>query len=328
MERILSKDEISELLSAVREGEVDTGEAAGPAEPRRQARRFDLVQAPGLSRWKIPNLDLIIDAFGRNYAISLTNRLRRPVLANLAGIESISFEAALQQVSPNSALGILNLDPFKSGGLLIIDEALAYPLLEILLGGTADSRQPIPNRPLTAIEMNLLRTLMEDSCADLAKAFNALERLNPSLVKLENSLRLVNIVPPEAGVLMARFKVSLDRLTGTAWLMIPHASLEPLREKLRDSVISVGSQANEAWPTQLRESLQQVQATLRVQVGEAGLSVRDILNFQVGDIIDLGCAPSAPLQVLVEDRPKFLAQAGVRNGNKAIRISGKIERSQ
>jgi flagellar motor switch protein FliM len=328
LERILSKEEISELLSAVRQGEVESGEEAAPAEPRRQIRKLDLVQAPGLSRWKIPNLDLIIDAFGRNYAISLTNRLRRPVLANLTGIESIGFEAALAQVSPNSAIGILNLDPFKTAGLLIVDEALAYPLLEILLGGAADSRMGIPNRPLTAIEMNLLRALMEDSCPDLAKAFNALERLNPSLVKLENSLRLVNIVTPEAGVLMARFKLNLDRLSGSVWLMIPHASLEPLRERLRDSVLSVATQANEAWPGQLEESVRQVQTTLRVQVGEVGLNVRDILNFQVGDIIDLGCAPTAPLKVLVEDRPKFWAQAGVRNGNKAIRLSGKIERSQ
>lgn len=328
MERILSKDEISELLSAVREGEVETGAEAMLAEPRRQIRKLDLVQAPGLSRWKIPNLDLIIDAFGRNYAISLTNRLRRPVLASLTGIESIGFEAALGQVSPNSAIGILNLDPFKTAGLLIIDEALAYPLLEMLLGGSADNRQGTPNRPLTAIEMNLLRSLMDDSCADLAKAFNALERLNPSLVKLENSLRLVNIVTPEAGVLMARFKMTLDRITGSIWLMIPHASLEPLRERLRDSVLSVATQANEAWPGQLEACVRQVQTTLRVQVGEVGLNVRDILNFQVGDIIDLGCAPSAPLKVLVEDRPKFWAQAGVRNGNKAIRVSGKIERSQ
>lgn len=328
MERILSKDEIAELLSAVREGEVETDNEAVPGEPRRQIRKLDLVEAPGLSRWKIPNLDLIIDAFGRNYAISLTNRLRRPVLASLTGIESIGFEAALGQVSPNSAIGILNLDPFKTAGLLIIDEGLAYPLLEILLGGSADSRKGHPDRPLTAIEMNLLRTLMDDSCADLAKAFNALERLNPSLVKLENSLRLVNIVTPEAGVLMARFKLSLDRLTGSAWLMIPHASLEPLRERLRDSVLSVATQANEAWPGQLEAGVRQVVTTLRVQIGEVRLNVRDILNFQVGDIIDLGCPPSAPLKVLVEDRPKFWAQAGVRNGNKAIRLNGKIERSQ
>lgn len=328
MERILSREEISELLSAVRQGDLDSGEEASPAEPRRQVRRFDLVQAPGLSRWKIPNLDLIIDAFGRNYAISLTNRLRRPVLATLAGIESVGFEVALQQVSANSAIGVLNLDPFKTGGLLIIDGGLAFPLLEILLGGTADNRHEPPNRPLTAIEMHLLRSVMDDSCADLAKAVDPLERLNPSLVKLENSLRLVNIVTPEAGVLMARFNINIDRLSGAIWLMIPHASLEPLRERLRDSVLSVSTQASEAWPGQLEAGVRQLQTSLRVQIGEVGLNVRDILNFQVGDIIDLGCPPSAPLKVLVEDRPKFWAQAGVRNGNKAIRISGKIERSQ
>jgi flagellar motor switch protein FliM len=54
------------------------------------------------------------------------------------------------------------------------------------------------------------------------------------------------------------------------------------------------------------------------------LPVREILNFRVGDIINLNSDPDAPLSVLVEDKPKFLGVAGIRNGRKAVRLGNRI----
>jgi flagellar motor switch protein FliM len=52
--------------------------------------------------------------------------------------------------------------------------------------------------------------------------------------------------------------------------------------------------------------------------------VREILNFEVGDIIDLGCDPNSPLKIFVEDKHKFLALPGLQSGHKAVRIKGRV----
>ena len=72
------------------------------------------------------------------------------------------------------------------------------------------------------------------------------------------------------------------------------------------------------------DELDYMDVELEAVLATLSLRVRDILNFKVGDVIDLGCKPDAPLQLRVENRPKFHAVAGVQDGKKAIKIMGRI----
>ncbi len=59
-----------------------------------------------------------------------------------------------------------------------------------------------------------------------------------------------------------------------------------------------------------------MEVELEALLATLSLRVRDILNFQVGDVIELNCKPDAPLKLLVEQKPKFLAMAGIQGGKK------------
>ena len=323
MERILSKEEIAELLSAVKQGDVETlaegddsfGE--GPA----AAVRYDLVQAPGPDRWKLPNLDLVCDAFGRNVSASLTNRLQRSVTVTLEGIESLKFEPALERLTPWGLLGILSLEPLKTSGLMVVDEFLSFVLLELQLGGGTDGKVLTPRRTMTAIEINILKMVISVFCADLQKAFEPVIKLSPQISKVENNPRLVSIVPAEAGVAVVRYKLEIEDKAGIISLILPHATLEPLREKMRDSVLSNSAQRHDNWSERIYGGVSLMKAQVAGQVAEISLRMREILNFQVGDVIELGLVPSSQVRVLVEGKHKFSGQVGVRNGVKAVRIS-------
>jgi flagellar motor switch protein FliM len=157
----------------------------------------------------------------------------------------------------------------------------------------------------------------------LKKAFAPLETLDSSLVKVETSPRMVTIVSPDAAMLVTRFKVTVENLQGQMTLAIPHATLDPLREKFKESAMGTSSRRDGLWSGRLRDELEQTEVTVSATLGNVRLQVRDILNFQVGDIIDLESDPATPLQILVEGRCKFQALAGLRNGKKAARIISK-----
>ena len=81
---------------------------------------------------------------------------------------------------------------------------------------------------------------------------------------------------------------------------------------------------NTKWRNLVCDELEHMPVEIEAQLATLSLRVRDILNFQVGDVVELDCDPDTPLQVRVEGRPKFLAMAGVQGGKKAIRILGRI----
>ncbi len=321
MERILSKEEISDLLSAVRHGdiEVDSETDSGPG--GREVTRLDLGRS-GQANRRLANFDLILDAFARNYQMSLSSRLQQSVAVKRRAIEDLEFDLFLQQQSGRGTIGVLRLDPLRWGGILACDEQLAFTMVEILLGGSIESGSAVPSRGMTPIEVNITRGVIGDACADLNKAFHSLQPLESALARIESNPRLVNIIPPEAMVLVARFDVTIGPRTGKLALVIPHASLDPLREKLRQGAGPLQESGSNAWSGHLRSELVELETSIAAQMTTINLKVRDILNFQIGDVIELDCDQSTPLKVLIEGKTKFTALCGVRKGRKAIRLKG------
>jgi flagellar motor switch protein FliM len=325
VERILSKEEISELLSAVREGDIAVDQEPGAPVAETQVRHLDLLFSHGTRQCKFDNLDIIIDTFARNYGISLTNCLQRSVTVKRTAIETYEFENFLQRLGDKDAIAIVRLDPLRWGGLLIFSGELAHYMVEKLLGGHTEEETAPPLRPLTTIERHVLQGICNDACLDLEKAFLPLEKLTCSVVKIESNPRLVNIVPPETLVIVGRFTATLRNLSGGITLAVPLPSLEPLREKMREQMAPLTKKTDLTWRKQLGAEITEMEAEVAAQLVEISLPVRDILNFQVGDIIDLGRNPSAPLALLVEGKTKFHAQAGVVKGKKAIRLLSRAE---
>ncbi|WP_291316447.1 flagellar motor switch protein FliM [Desulfuromonas sp.] len=324
MERILSQEEIAELLAAVQQGDIETEPEPSAQDGERKVKPFDLTKTAGSGRVPIPNVDILFDVFGRNYGVTLTNRLQRSAGIKLGGLESTEFESFTKSLAEGAAIGILRLDPFKSGGLIILDSSLSFSLIEMILGGRPEGRGGIPGRPMTTIEMHLIQGLLGGACGDLQKAFRPLENLSASLVKVENNPRLSNVVSPDTPVMVARYEVAIDKMVGEMSLVLPYVVIEPLRDKMRDGLLSLPSREGESWTNRIGSELFEVEAQVSVQLDEIVLKVRDILNFQEGDIIALDRGPDDPVQVQVEGKPKFQAMAGIYKGKKAVRIGRKL----
>lgn len=319
MERILSKEEISELLASIREGDIPLENETEEVRPREKTVQFDFFQGKSKS-FELGIFDLILDNFARNFSISLTNRLQRSVTVKRTTIETTKFRNVLDQILPNHAVGFITLSPLRWGGLISLDDKAAFPAVEILLGTNDTHRIIIPDRSLSVIETNILTAVFKDACSDLNKAFQPVETLSGTLVKMENNPRLINFVPPDAQIIKCHFRVQLSNFSGKMNLMIPHLALEPLKEKFRVKT-SDDSEA-ETWRSHMTKELMNAEISMEAQWGKVVFSLRDILNFRVGDILELQTFKDEQLRVMIEGKPKYFGVAGVRNGQKAVRLTG------
>jgi flagellar motor switch protein FliM len=220
-------------------------------------------------------------------------------------------------------IGILDMPPLKHGALIIIDPKLSFSMIEIMLGASTDMESPQPDRHLTTIELNILKTILTDACTDLNKAFSQLLELHTSLIKLENSARLVSIVEPEAEVIVGTLFVKVGEYSGEINLVFPYATLEPLRDLLKE-LLNISTTTRGTWQDVLEDQVQDIPSIVTAQSGTMTLSVNQILQMEVGDILNLDYDPSAPLKVLVDEKVKFFAIPGTHNGKKAISLTGVI----
>jgi flagellar motor switch protein FliM len=60
---------------------------------------------------------------------------------------------------------------------------------------------------------------------------------------------------------------------------------------------------------------------LSVEMGNANITLRELLELAPGDTIMLDKSCSSELQIKIEGTPKYLGVPGLRHGNRAIQIT-------
>ncbi|MGB3224451.1 MAG: FliM/FliN family flagellar motor switch protein [Desulforhopalus sp.] len=325
MDPILKKSEITDLLNAIRNGKVSLDLDDNEQNSFLACSPLNLFQLarPDREQFRIPNFDIIIDVFCRSYATSLTNQLQRTFSITRTALETFEFQKFMADKNQPGGIGILDMPPLKHGALIILDPKLSFSLIEIMLGASNDLESPQLDRRLTTIELTIHKTILTDACRDLNKAFFQLLDLNTTLIKLENNARLVSIVEPEAEVIVGTLLVKVGEYSGEIHLVFPYATLEPLRDLLRE-LLNISTTSRGTWQDVLEDEVLEIPACITAQSGKITLSVNQILNMELGDILSLDYDPSAPLKVLVEEKVKFSAIPGTHNGKKAISLTGII----
>ncbi len=324
MEPILNKQEIADLLIAIKEGRVSTDIGDPGSDSSRQQLNYtdiDIFHLTGRrdDTIRIPNFDIILDAFAQNYSISLSNQMQRTCYIFRTELESMPFrEYMLSKKNPGS-IGVLNLSPLKHGALMVYDPLFSFSAVEVMLGATSDLDPLQPDRSLTKIELTVLKSTMNKACADLDRAFRPITRLESNLIKIESNPRLVSITDPESEVIIGTFKVTTGEQTGTMELVFPLATLDPFREEFRD-LLSVNTLKHGGWTDIIADEIKEVTTTVIAQSGTLDLTIGKVMQLKVGDIIPVTYDINSSLKVLVEEKLKFFAIPGTHNGKKAINL--------
>lgn len=330
MEPILTKEQIAELLVAIKSGQVSTdlqgeGDFVDDANVS-PLNLFDLGTG-GDTQQRIPNFDIILDNFAQNFAITLTNQLQRNFTITRTTIESHTFQEYLVSQKEAGAIGALSLDPLKNGALMVLDGELCFSLIEIMLGASTEMAPLRPNRKPTKIELNVLKSTMHKACGDINKALEQVIIVETSILKVESNPRLVSIAEPDDEILVGTFTIKVGDLSGKFDMVFPVATLDPVREKLRD-LLTVKTVKQSGWHDIFMNEIEHMSTTIIAQSGTVTMPVHKVMKLQVGDVININYDPNSALKVLVEESHKFFAVPGTVSGKKAIHLTGVYDQGE
>ncbi len=329
MEPILNKKQIAELLQGLKSGQISTDLKGDSSPDQANVTPLNLFQVSSSSdnKQRIPNLDIILDNFANYFGISLSNQIQRNVTITRTAIDTMEFKEYLLSQKDAGAIGVLGMDPLKNGALMVLDTELCFSLVEIMLGASSEMEPLHPDRKPTTIELNVLKSTMHKACSDVNKSFTQVIKLESTIVKVESNSRLVSIAEAEADVLAGRFQIKVGNLSGTFDLVFPVATLDPVREQLRD-LLTVKTVHQSGWKDLLLEEVNRMSATVIAQSGVITMPVRNVMKLKEGDIIDIAYDPNAPLKILVEEQHKFFAIPGTVSGKKAIHLTGVYDQGE
>ncbi len=321
MSQVLSQSEVDALLSAVSDNRVDSDDDGGPEGLQSGVVQYDLANQDRIIRGRMPTLDIIHDRFIRLFRVTLSNALRKMANLSVNSTGPLQFSEFMNSLPLPSCLNILRLDPLRGAAVMVIESKLLYALVDSFFGGNDVPYTKIEGKDFTQIEIKIARRVVLSAIDDLEKAWEPVYPLKIGYSRTEINPQFVAVVPPSDVVIATTFDVELEKVSGTIKIVIPYSTLEPIKSKLSVGFQSEQLEVDFIWINRVKEQIMQTTANIVVKLGEANIQVRDLMNLEVGDIIQLDTDATMPLNVMVEGIPKFKGIPGLLRGNRAIRIT-------
>ena len=132
--------------------------------------------------------------------------------------------------------------------------------------GTAAMR--IEGRPYTTIERNLVERMIAVVLADLSAAFDPLSSVSMRFDRLETNPRFATIARPANAAILARFRIDMEDRGGRLELLLPYATLEPVRELLLQMFMGEKFGRDSIWENHLATELWFTEVPIEVVLDE------------------------------------------------------------
>lgn len=325
MNQVLSQSEVDALLAAVSDGGVAAGtDNNGSVSNSNQngVVVYDLTSQDRIIRGRLPQLDVIYEKFMRAFRISLSASLRRIATINHASTDFLKFGEFINTLPMPTCMSVLRFSGLRGSAILVIESKLAYALVDNFFGGNDRPFTKIEGKEFTPIELQIVRKVVELAISDLEMAWASVHKIECGFVRTEVNPQFVGIVPPTDVVIASTFDVELESANGAITLMIPYATLEPIKQKLSTGFQVESDQTDKKlWTAIIEEQLIDTDVHLKVDLGESEISLQDLMRLKVGDVIPLDQDVSGELDVQIEGVSKFKAFYGVNHGNIAVQLT-------
>jgi flagellar motor switch protein FliM len=311
MKKVLNQEEIDDMVRRARTGTAAAG-ASGPV-----VQAWDIRQAGQIGREQLRAINQLHEIFARNLTTAIGGYLRIVFDCSLVSAEHLTYLEFLDRLPEKTYLASIDLAPVGATAVLQLDLTIAFPLLDVMLGG--EGKVGELTRDVTEIEEQVLEGIVRVMCRELQSAWQAIN-LEFGFGTRQRLLQIQRLMPPEEKNLCLSFEIRMSETRGTLNLAIPAVVSNALLRKI-SADFSYQRRRTSA-EARLRIQNKLLDCLFPIELSMSGLEVplQSLADLVSGDLLTFSSNAAAPALLLVEDVCLGLA-APVRVGaHRAARV--------
>ncbi|RPJ77098.1 MAG: flagellar motor switch protein FliM [Alphaproteobacteria bacterium] len=331
MAQVLSQDEVDALLNAVNDGGGSSDSSSGASDSGgggsasddsdENIQTYDLTNQDRVIRGRMPILEIIYERFIRSFRVSLSNSLRKISTISIISTDLLKFGEFVNTLPIPSCMCIMRFNELRGPSLLVFESKLAYEIIDSYFGGTDRPFTKIEGKEFTMIELSFMRKIMDMAINDLEEAWAPVHRIDAQYLRTEINPQFVGVVPPSDVIIATTLEVEFESASGTIMIVVPYSTIEPIKQKLSSSFQTDNEMADSIWTQAMNEHIKNTKATVVVRLGEAEMTLGDLLTLEPGDIIPLNQDASGEVTIAIEGVEKMKCLMGTYKGNRAVQIT-------
>jgi flagellar motor switch protein FliM len=137
--------------------------------------------------------------------------------------------------------------------------------------------------------------------------------------------QFANIATPNEVVVSITFAIELGQVSGEMHICMPYSMIEPVKDLLTSSLQAENLEVDKRWVRLMRQQIQMAEVEIIADLGTTPISLRDIVNMKVGDVIPLDIPQS--IEAKVDGVPVMECAYGKFNGQYTLRVEKLLSNS-
>jgi flagellar motor switch protein FliM len=318
-ERVLTQEEIDSLLGFSL-SDVSLNDNSGIRA---------IIDSAMVSYERLPMLEIVFDRLVRLMTTSLRNFTSDNVEVSLDRITSVRFGDYLNSIPLPAILAVFKAEEWDNFGLMTVNSSLIYSIIDVLLGGRrGQTAVRIEGRPYTTIESNLVKRMIEVVLADAELAFKPLSPVKFNIDRMETNPRFAAISRPANAAILVRLRIDMEDRGGELELLLPYATIEPIREVLLQMFMGEKFGRDPIWEGHLATEIGQAEIAVDAVLYEAKLPLKQMMKLDVGDTLMLELKPDAMVTVRCGDVTLSEGRMGRVGDRVAVRVVKPLRKPQ
>jgi len=281
-----------------------------PAASAKNVQAYDFSRASKFSKDQIRTIQMIHETFARLFSGTLSAKIRALTRIKVVSVDEVTYEDFISTVANPSIIAIFSLPPMEGNGVMDISPQIGFPLMDRLLGGAGEEEEQA--RELTDIELNIMESILTDALNFIKDSWSNVITLSPKLDVLESNPYFVQIVPPNEMIVLINFEVEIGEKSGRMNLALPYVMLESVLPKLsiQEWFATYRRSISPETSLKVEKRLLKTNVLLSAELGETTISLKDFLNLEVGDILQLQTKVTDDIDIYVGNKLKFKGKPG------------------
>lgn len=284
---------------------------------------FDFRNPAFLSEVELRRLRLVHEDFIRYLSARLSLFLRMEFGLKMAKLTTVTYTKFTEGLPSPTHICLFKPEPLTGVCVLDINPRLALTIADRLLGGRGHSIKT--ERYLTEIEVALLEDVLLIILEEWCGQWKMEQELQPTIIGHENNGRFLQTSPKDAVVLALTLEVSFGDCSEQIQIGVPYYTIEPLVRKMqarrqKDTAVVTAVEKRAAW----QDSYDQIVLPVRAEWDALELSLREVVNLRVGDVIEMPGTQLQETRVLLNGSAKFVGMVGLDTDRVAVQITRKL----
>jgi flagellar motor switch protein FliM len=313
-DNFLSQEEVDALLKGVT-GDTDD---AMSQEDNSGVRPYNLATQERIVRGRMPTLEIINERFARLVRIGLFNFLRRSAEVSVGTVRVSKYSEFIRNLVVPTNLNLVHMKPLRGTALIVMDPGLVFLLVDNLFGGDGRFHTRVEGRDFTQTEQRIIHRILEILFETYSKSWEPVYPIEFEYIRSEMNTQFANIATPNEVVVSTTFTIELGPVSGEMHICMPYSMIEPIRDILTSSLQGETLEVDKRWVRLMTQQIQIAEVEMIADFGTARVTLGDLLNMKVGDIIPVH-VPEI-ITAKVDGTPVLECQYGVSNGQYALKV--------